>query len=190
MVDGSEIFLCATKGNPLLPSELADGNMSFGPYTEVMNRCGYYADQVPVIQVQPGDTDYIDLIEEKDMGGHPVVVYTDKFRRQGFALLLEDKVTEQRKGLHCEKGVTNVLAPFQRYTDGSIWSFGWGNSQHRMEYNLQTYWKEKHGEEADSIIWRNDEVQPAFSGPKINQDLLEEIVSGKNPYVGLKMKFK
>lgn len=71
-------------------------------------------DDLPVIGVRSGMTDYIDTIAEESIPG-PVCVFVDQFSRAGIALKVH--ITDEAENIveHA------VYAMFQRYTDSGLW---------------------------------------------------------------------
>ncbi len=114
----------------------------FGPYTETLAYLGYTWDNLPTLDLgqRQGATDYIDFVDVSEMTA-PVMKFVDKFARRGLLLCLRGSGWG-RPYLSADKTLRQIwdqpqyftLALFQRYTDGSQWSFGWGHSDHALEH--------------------------------------------------------
>jgi hypothetical protein len=122
-------------------------------------------DQLPVLNLEgrQGHTDYIDFIRTSEMTA-PVMRYKDRFNRIGLALHLRCTYGEWK-----DKEV--VLAPFQRYTGGNTWAFGWGRSQCFVEWAYQGA--------------RKEGIDCPYMGSNVPAEQLKNILTGKDPVVEL-----
>lgn len=132
--------------------------MCFGPYTETLAKCGYTPETMPVLDLKgrQGLTSYIDFIDPSEIESGKVYQFVDCHGRPGFVFLMCSR---------SEPHVKFTLSPFQRYSLGEKWSFGWGHSDNRLEWDISQYYR------GISEHWLSD-------SSTIRLDFLESVLRG------------
>jgi hypothetical protein len=135
------------------------------------------------IGTRRGRTDYIDFLTQEDMTLDSIKRFTDVYRRPGIAfnLVTKKEIDIGMTSGPLPAGYTSVLAIFQRYTDMTSTSFGWGGSDCNMEHAIN---------KAHDLACHHEDIISTchtcpIEGRRFRATALRDIITGKNEYVGL-----
>lgn len=131
-----------------------------------------------------GHTDYIDFLTQEDMTLDSIKRFTDVYRRPGIAFNLVTKkaIDIGMTSGPLPAGYTSVLAIFERYTDMTSTSFGWGGSDCTMERAINKVHDLEVGHENPRMACDKCPIE----GRNFRIDAFRDIITGNNEYVGLK----